>query len=110
MTNPTNQTTLSDSEVNILAAKALGWRLKGFDTGITWANKMGDPCCKTDKDLKFTTSYDWSMLLVKELTEYQYELFTDRLRDVLCHPRLFKPLAATPKQITLAALEVLNGN
>ena len=63
------------------------------------------------EQLSFTTSYDWAMLLVKEIVNINITArllrFYEEL-DKIVGPA-FAFCFATPEQITLAACEVLDG-
>lgn len=114
-----------NEELNIRAAKALGWRPSSNMTmavlnGIAHGHICGYVDPKTDtnylfSELLFDTSYDWAMLLVKEceklmaMDEFSSALvrIIKSLNDNMSIGQLGDVLLATPEQITQAAVEVL---
>jgi len=111
-----------NKELEIRAAKALGWTYVPCTDGCTKDHHGGfehgegdDYDYHSKQDLKFTTSYDWAMLGVKELLKDAdldcYHSFDHALCNIL-NLNLYEltPLEvmqATPAQITTAWLEVL---
>ena len=108
------------SDWNIRAAKELGltisehyfdhnvWNVpEGLNIKLDWDGKV--------RELKFTTSYDWAMLGVNNLTLKQFTEYDGRLYDIVCKDLdLGNPMevrwamsTATPEQITRAWVELL---
>jgi len=118
------------NDLNIRAAKCLGWKhytinrhLWRVDHGLVAIT--GCPYGAESKDLKFTTSYDWAMLGVKELLKLEhianddeeygpYSDFMDALSEadglgLSIYQRDYVAFQSTPEEITKAWAEVLEG-
>lgn len=99
-------------DLNVRACKALGCKLiksNGEDVAVRinedMARLLGREGCKHSfiKYLKFKTSYDWCMLLVKRCDLMQRE----KICDILFFSYKIHFMDATPAQIAQAAVEVL---
>jgi len=117
---------VSDQEINIRAVKVLGCEyyhcekypscckvkinkavINLVNDQLTWKKEIG-AWFRADL-LKFTTSRDWAWLLVDECNKRGLlkKLYQAILYDQLNTGEMHLCLTASPEQITLAALEVL---
>lgn len=102
------------TNTNIQAAKFLGFK-KSEEWWIVPEQYIGVITHESNNtvflnNMKFTTSYDWAMLLVKECRrqDKMVELYS-KLCDSYQENDCFGIYDLSPLQITLAALEVLEG-
>jgi len=108
-----------EKALNIRAATVLRWN-RGFNSYMMprdLSKKLNVPQMVWTDDLKFTTSYDWTMLGVKECNEkdlfvhigYTYIEITDNCGDKLYYRDALDEFPS-PEQITEAWLEVLEAH
>lgn len=96
-------------DLNIRAAKALGWEhytdhpTTQWMIPCDWAREHVKTPTTYDSDLKFTTSYDWAMLGVSKIEDLNIPYGELEAYYSVIH----SSKTATPKEITQAWVEVL---
>jgi len=102
-----------DDNWNIRAAKALGCKLHNDNRVVELSPALDafigiGEYYLIDK-LKFTTSYDWAMLGVKEILN-RGDRERAKFEKRLASENFYSFMAATPEQITRAWVTVLEGD
>ncbi len=110
------------SDLNIRAAKALGWKKDDIALNCFRVPRELNTSITNDlmpaRTMKFTTSYDWAMLGLKEFPDGEWHLIAERLlnsfgdsilstADPLNYHSIRDLFQLTPEQITQAWVEVL---